>query len=66
VPSRAITRDDQGRTTVKVQADGKVQERVVQVGLDDGLRAEIASGLSEGETIIVEVKVKSSSGMSLF
>jgi HlyD family secretion protein len=66
VPSRAITRDDQGRSVVKVETDGKVEERVVEVGLDDGLRAEITSGLSEGETLIVEVKVKSSSNMSLF
>jgi HlyD family secretion protein len=66
VPSRAITRDDQGRSVVKVQTDGKVEERVVEVGLDDGLRAEITGGLSEGETVIVEVKVKSGSNMSLF
>jgi predicted Rossmann fold nucleotide-binding protein DprA/Smf involved in DNA uptake len=33
----------------------------VVVGLDDGLRAEIISGLSEGETVVVELKVKSTS-----
>jgi RND family efflux transporter MFP subunit len=65
VPSRAISQDAQGRDVVKVRSDGKIEERVVEVGLDDGLRAEITSGLSEGEVIIVEVK-KSSSGMSLF
>jgi HlyD family secretion protein len=66
VPSRAITRDEQGRATVKVQTDGKVEERQVEVGLDDGLRAEITSGLSEGETVIVELKVNSNSNMSFF
>jgi hypothetical protein len=36
-----------------------------QVGLDDGLKAEIISGLSEGETVIVEIKTKSAAS-SLF
>ncbi len=62
VPSRAITRNDQGQPIVKVQTDEGIQERPVEIGLDDGLRAEITSGLSEGETVIVEIKVKGSSG----
>jgi HlyD family secretion protein len=66
VPSRAISKNDKGQTTVKVKVNQQVQEKTVVVGLDDGLRAEIVSGLSEGETVVVEVKVKSSSGMSLF
>jgi multidrug efflux pump subunit AcrA (membrane-fusion protein) len=66
VPSRAVTRNDQGQSVVKVQTDKEIVERPVEVGLDDGLRAEITSGLAEGETVIVEVKVKSGSGMSLF
>jgi len=65
VPSRAVTRNNQGQTIVKVQTDGEITERAVEVGLDDGLRAEITSGLAEGETVIVEVKVKSGS-MNLF
>jgi HlyD family secretion protein len=65
VPSRAVTRNDQGQAIVKVQQDKEIVERPVEVGLDDGLRAEIISGLSEGETVIVEVKVKSGS-MNLF
>ena len=66
VPSRAISKNDQGQTIVKVMAGNQAQERVVVVGLDDGLRAEIVSGLNQGETVVVEVKVKSLSGMSLF
>jgi HlyD family secretion protein len=65
VPSRAISRNDQGKSVVRVQSGSKVEERIVEVGLDDGLRAEITSGLSEGEIVIVEVK-KSGSSMSLF
>ena len=66
VPSRAVTRNDQGQTIVKVIVDEQAQERQVVVGLDDGFRVEIVSGVSEGETVIVEVKTKSLSGMSFF
>jgi multidrug efflux pump subunit AcrA (membrane-fusion protein) len=55
-----------GKTVVKVQSGNKVEEKAVTVGLDDGLRAEIVSGLNEGETVIVETKAKSSSSGSLF
>jgi len=65
VPSRAITKNDQGQTIVKVMVDNQVQERLVVVGLDDGLRVEIVSGVSEGETVVYEIRVKSPS-MSMF
>jgi HlyD family secretion protein len=66
IPSRAITTNSQGQTVVKVTAGGKTQERAVVVGLDDGIKAEIVSGLSEGEMVIVEIKTKTSAGSSLF
>ncbi len=66
VPARAVTKNDQGQTVVKVAADGTTQERVVVVGLDDGMRVEIVSGLNEGEIIVVETKTKSSSSGSFF
>ena len=65
VPSRAVTHNDLGQTVVRVQTGEEIQERPVKVGLDDGLRVQITSGLAEGETVIVEVKVKSGS-MNLF
>lgn len=63
VPSRAIKQDSQGRTIVKVMSNKEVQERPVVLGLDDGLRAEILSGLSEGETVVVEVRARSAPSM---
>ncbi len=65
VPSRAIGTNDQNQRVIKVMVNEQIEERVVTVGLDDGLRAEITSGLSEGETVVYEVKVKSTS-MSMF
>ena len=66
VPSRAILKNDQGQTIVKVMSGEQVQERPVVVGLDDGLRTEIISGLSEGETVVVENRAKSTSQLGMF
>lgn len=65
VPARAVTKNSQGKTVIKVKADNKIVEKEVTVGLDDGLKAEISSGLNEGETVIVEIKLKSANS-SLF
>ncbi len=59
VPSRAISQNSRGETFVKVMSSGQIEERPVVVGMDDGLRTEIISGLSEGETVVVEVRSKS-------
>jgi HlyD family secretion protein len=61
VPSRAIGENEQGEKIVKVMSDEQIEERVVVVGLDDGYQTEIRSGLSEGETVVVEVRVKAPS-----
>lgn len=59
VPSRAIQQDSEGRPMVKVMSDEQIQERPVVIGLDDGLRVEILSGLREGETVVIESRAKS-------
>jgi HlyD family secretion protein len=52
VPNRAIRRDSQGNQVVKVKVDEEVEERKVTTGISDGLRAEIVSGLEEGEIVV--------------
>lgn len=52
VPSQAI-RKQAGQTMIRVLVNGKPQEKQVEVGLETSSQAEIVSGLSEGETIIV-------------
>jgi len=66
VPERAVYLNESGKSTVKVIIGGQAQERAVVTGITDGFDIEIISGLSEGETVSVETKAKSSSsGMSL-
>ncbi len=62
VPERAIGQNSQGQTVVKVQANGKTEDRVVVVGITDGIQTEIVSGLSEGETVVVERAAQQSGG----
>lgn len=54
VPSAALgTRTADGRTTVHVvDADGAIQQRRVEVGLNDKITAEIRSGLQVGERVV--------------
>jgi len=52
VPPAAI-RTQGGQTVVRVLVSGLTQEKTVEVGLETSDRAEIKSGLSEGETVVV-------------
>lgn len=67
VPDRAIDADSQGNSVVKVMvAEGETETRPVVTGISNGLQTEITSGLSEGETVVIEIRVKPRSGMGLF
>lgn len=67
VPDRAIDADSQGNPVVKVvMAEGETETRSVVTGISDGLQTEIVSGLSEGETVVIEIRVKPTSSMGLF
>jgi len=58
VPDRVIKEDSEGNPVVKVMMNDQVEERLVSVGLTDGDETEIVQGLSDGEEVIMEVKVK--------
>jgi len=53
VPTEAVTRRQRERIAMVVKPDGSTEERVVEVGIQDGTRVEITKGLSEGETVQV-------------
>ncbi len=66
IPDRAISKDSQGNTIVKIQVDGKSETRTVVTGLSDGIQTEIVSGLSEGDTIIERQTTSTSSSSGFF
>lgn len=52
IPNRAI-RGTREAPLVHVYADGQVHERVVTLGLSDGIDTEVLSGLEEGEAVVL-------------
>jgi RND family efflux transporter MFP subunit len=53
VPVQALNREGNRSTVFVVNRSGLVEDRVVQVGLETSTDAEIVSGLSEGEQVVV-------------
>ena len=58
IPKKAITTDGDSKTVKVRLANGSILEREVVTGFSDGINVEIKEGLSEGETILIESKVK--------
>lgn len=55
VPDRAIKQDRQGNPIVFVMVNEQIEARSVVIGISDGLLTEIVGGLSEGETVVLEM-----------
>jgi len=53
VPAKAVQRE-RGRTIVYVLTDGRAEPREIKVGWRDGQWIEVASGLQEGEAVLLE------------
>lgn len=53
VPAAALKSASGAYTVQVVDSSGAVESRTVEVGLNDKVTAEISSGLSEGETVII-------------
>ncbi len=52
LPESAVLQDRQGGATCIVLVDGVVHRREVELGLSDGERVEIVSGLADGEPVV--------------
>jgi len=52
-PADAVVVRDGKRIVTVVGADGKQQDREVEVGLSNGFDTEVTKGVSEGETVVV-------------
>jgi RND family efflux transporter MFP subunit len=53
VPTAAVVRDAD-ETAVLVARDNTAQRRPVRLGIDDGMRVEVVSGVSAGDVVIVD------------
>ena len=51
VPSEAVLQKEREHFVRVVMDDGSVKERVVQVGISDGVDTEITSGLEQDDTV---------------
>jgi len=63
VPDRAVS-GSTTNPTVQVVVNGEVQSRSVQLGMSDGTRSEVKSGLQEGEQVVVQTTSSTSSSSS--
>ncbi len=52
IPDRAIRRSGQGKATVEVMINGKIESRAIVTGISDGQLTEVIDGLKEGEEVL--------------
>ena len=53
IPLEAVSRNGDESTVLAVDAENVVEERKVQLGVEDSTRIEVLSGLSEGDRVII-------------
>lgn len=58
VPVRAVTEEDGADYVTVKEEDGRIVRKKVTAGFSDGINMEIKEGLSEGETVLIESKVR--------
>ena len=59
IPAKVVQRE-RGKSVVYVQTDGGAEPREIKVGWRDGQWIEVASGLQQGETVLLEAPGESS------
>jgi multidrug efflux pump subunit AcrA (membrane-fusion protein) len=65
VPLQALNHEGDKTTVYVVDANGKIQDRPVALGLQTENSAEVISGLSEGEQVVVSDRSGLKSGESV-
>jgi RND family efflux transporter MFP subunit len=53
IPLEAVSRNGDEATVLAVNGQNVVQERKVRLGVEDSARAEVVSGLSDGEQVVI-------------
>ena len=57
---------DSGTPKVTVKSDKKSEDREISIGISDGKRTEVKSGLTEAETIVLEIKKDTKAKSNMF
>lgn len=52
VPQSAIFREGEGWAVYRVDADGVAHKAPVELGLRNGVEAQVTAGLAEGDTVV--------------
>jgi RND family efflux transporter MFP subunit len=65
LPVEAVAREKTGSTVYLVTKDRKLEARAVTIGTETATRLEIASGLSEGDLVMVGSRAQFSAGQSV-
>jgi HlyD family secretion protein len=65
VPHGALFRNGAGKWAVYVAEEGRAVLRPVKIGRDNGLEAEVLSGLSEGDQVLLHPSDKIKDGVSI-
>ncbi len=60
IPVRAVSEEENVKYVKVKNEDGTISTREITTGFSDGINIEIKEGLSEGETVLIESKVKKS------
>jgi HlyD family secretion protein len=54
IPSAAIRYNPMGETYVDLRkGENSIEERAVEIGMNDGIQVEVVAGLAEGDTVMV-------------
>lgn len=65
VPVEAVAREKSGATVFFINADKKLESRAVTVGTESPTRLEIASGLAEGDLVMIGSRAQFSAGQAV-
>jgi RND family efflux transporter MFP subunit len=62
IPIQAVDRNDSGASVLMVDSQGRIQERVVKLGVESSARVEILSGLAENDRVVIGSRSELRSG----
>jgi macrolide-specific efflux system membrane fusion protein len=65
VPLESVTRNGDDATVLAVNSDNSIEERHVKLGLEDSVRVEVLSGLTDKDRIVIGNRSQFRSGQKI-